>query len=137
MQTSNTAQADTLYSPRTFQNCRTHNPSSGQTLPPPCNPYNCSQTSRSSVQEVQMENQWTIPLTDPQRRHVLHHYACRIFKCSFHSPGPTYRRTPRACFPTKRTYGPTGQKSYHPELLLCAVFCWAAHSSRTTDLVPR
>jgi hypothetical protein len=93
-----------------------------------------------SVPQVPMENQWAVPPIDPQRQHVVQNFCLlplQVLISVPRSPDPTHRRNSRSRIPTKHAYVPTRRRSYLPELLLCAVFCCAAHSNWTTDLVPR
>ncbi len=79
-----------------------------------------------------MENQWTIPPTDPQRRHGVQNYACCIFKGSLQfliiQTPPTVERLG----PTFQPNMPTYQQGEDATTQNCT--CpWCSEVERTQD----
>lgn len=85
----------------------------------------CSPISPHLSTTVPMENKWAVPPTDPQPRHdVVQKIPLLRLQVlmSPYAPDPTYCRPSWPRFPTKRAYVPTGRRTHHPELHLCALF---------------
>ena len=84
-----------------------------------------------------MANQWTILPNGPWGHHIVQTIlaAIQVLISVPRFPDPTKCRTSWPCFSTKHAHKPTGQILHCPELLLRAVFCYAAHSSWTLNMV--